>query len=44
MKDGQRPKRTPWHEDWRQMMKYPAPIWVTVDGDNESVRSDRVVE
>jgi hypothetical protein len=44
MKDGQRPKRIPWHEDWRQMMTYPEPVWVTIDGDNESVRSDHVVE
>ena len=26
------------------MMTYPEPVWVTIDGDNESVRSDHVVE
>jgi hypothetical protein len=44
MKAGQRPRRNPWHEDWLQMMLNPEPVWVTVDRDSESVRSDQVID
>ena len=42
MKPGQKPKKKPWHPDWQEFMNNPEPIWVTIDDDGESVRSDHV--
>jgi hypothetical protein len=44
LKANQKPKWIPWHKDWHQMMLNPEPVWVTVDRDSESVRSDQVID